>query len=216
MRERRLTGSLKVSDQAGRRNVGGLRYKRSQPEPDANAPPRGVRGRSHSPDWKQHMPSRTRTPGHPPTPSRVPLTAPPARDEPPGTPEPAAPAAAPAWSGLRLIAVPAGWPPYDCETHGAACPATAGNPEAGRQPPGSVPACVAPSAEAAATTTDAGDAAAASTTGAGGPAAPSLATAWPGQFARVLVEILAGFRPPKQLAPWTTERSRAQIDQLRC
>jgi hypothetical protein len=34
-----------------------------------------------------------------------------------------APPEPPAFSGLRLITVPAGWPPYDCETHGAACPA---------------------------------------------------------------------------------------------
>jgi hypothetical protein len=32
----------------------------------------------------------------------------------------------------------------------------------------------------------------------------------------VLVEILAGFRPAKQLASWTTERVRAQIDLLSC
>src|SRR4029077_5856970 len=28
----------------------------------------------------------------------------------------------PSLTGLRLVQVPAGWPPYDCETHGAACP----------------------------------------------------------------------------------------------
>jgi hypothetical protein len=32
----------------------------------------------------------------------------------------------------------------------------------------------------------------------------------------VLVEILAGFRPAKQLAPWATEQVRAQIDLLSC
>jgi Family of unknown function (DUF6459) len=46
---------------------------------------------------------------------------------------PAAPVGSSAWSGLRLVKVPAGWPPYDCENHGAACPAarspaTAGSP----------------------------------------------------------------------------------------
>ena len=45
---------------------------------------------------------------------------------------------------------------------------------------------------------------------------PGRAAAWPGQFGQVLVEILAGFRPAKQLAPWTTERVRAQIDLLSC
>ncbi|HEV2536893.1 MAG TPA: Rv3235 family protein, partial [Streptosporangiaceae bacterium] len=47
-------------------------------------------------------------------------------------------------------------------------------------------------------------------------AADGEATAWPRQFAQVLVEILAGFRPAKQLAPWATERVRAQIDLLSC
>src|SRR5208282_1575614 len=50
------------------------------------------------------MPSRTLTPDPPTAPGQRP------------PPEP------PASSGPRLIAVPAGWPPYDCETHGAACP----------------------------------------------------------------------------------------------
>src|SRR5207244_1537292 len=33
------------------------------------------------------------------------------------------PALAAAFGGLRLIEVPGGWPPYDCEVHGTACPA---------------------------------------------------------------------------------------------
>ena len=32
---------------------------------------------------------------------------------------------------------------------------------------------------------------------------------WPGQFAQVLAETLAGARPPRQLVPWTTERATA-------
>ena len=54
----------------------------------------------------------------------------------PGQPTPPAPAAS---SGLRLVTVPAGWPPYDCETHGAACPvareAAATNPHVSRPAP---------------------------------------------------------------------------------
>ena len=76
------------------------------------------------------MPSRTLTPGAPATPGqRTP-------------PEPPAPGqhAPPASSRLRLIVVPAGWPPYDCETHGAACPvareAAASNPDISSQAPG--------------------------------------------------------------------------------
>jgi hypothetical protein len=37
---------------------------------------------------------------------------------------------------------------------------------------------------------------------------------WPGQFAQVLAETLAGSRPHRQLAPWTTEQVRRQIRQL--
>jgi hypothetical protein len=38
--------------------------------------------------------------------------------------------------------------------------------------------------------------------------------AWPGQFAQVLVETLAGSRPPRQMTTWTTERARARIQRL--
>ena len=37
---------------------------------------------------------------------------------------------------------------------------------------------------------------------------------WPGQFAQVLAETLAGSRPAQQLNPWTTERARQRIRQL--
>src|SRR5438874_120061 len=33
------------------------------------------------------------------------------------------PGLAAAFGGVRLIEVPGGWPPYDCEVHGTACPA---------------------------------------------------------------------------------------------
>jgi Family of unknown function (DUF6459) len=37
---------------------------------------------------------------------------------------------------------------------------------------------------------------------------------WPGRFAQVLAETLAGSRPARQLAPWTTERARDHIQRL--
>lgn len=37
---------------------------------------------------------------------------------------------------------------------------------------------------------------------------------WPGQFAQAVAETLAGSRPLRQLAPWTTEQVRRQIRQL--
>jgi uncharacterized protein DUF6459 len=108
----------------------------------------------------------------------------------------------PPWAGLRLVAVPNGWPPYDCETHGAGCPAATPVPV--------------PRGEAAPRekTVPRGEAAPRRAAEPRGAAEPRLAAAWPGQFGQVLVEILAGFRPAKQLAPWTTEQVRAQIDLL--
>jgi hypothetical protein len=140
---------------------------------------------------------------------------------------------------LRLVAVPAGWPPYDCEAHGAACPAAVPDPPAngqgairqgairqgasgqgasgqgasGRDGTAVAPAIVPVRAAAPGTGGTAMPAGEATSRGA---AEPTLAAAWPGQFGQVLVEILAGFRPARQLAPWTTERVRSQIDLLSC
>ncbi len=136
------------------------------------------------------MPSSTLTPDPPTAPGQP---APPGPLTAPGQPAPPAPAAS---TGLRLVTVPAGWPPYDCETHGAACPvareAAATNPHVSRPAP--------------------------APTGAPGPTALSpaaaQATALPRQFAQVIVEILAGSRPLRQTVGWTTDRVRAQIADL--
>ena len=138
----------------------------------------------------------------------------------------------PPWAGLRLVAVPGGWPPYDCDAHGTACPAAAPQADGMAMPHGeAVPAMdAAPRGEGMPATGAAppretmprGKAAPLRETAPRSEAAPreaaepSLAAAWPGQFGQVLVEILAGFRPAKQLAPWTTERVRTQIDLLSC
>jgi hypothetical protein len=37
---------------------------------------------------------------------------------------------------------------------------------------------------------------------------------WPSRFAQVLVETLAGSRPPRQMVPWTTQRARSNIQRL--
>ena len=134
-----------------------------------------------------------------------PTAAPPAGAPLIGAPLTAAPltaAPAAAFGGLRLIAVPGGWPPYDCEVHGAGCPAAAEisvagpcadlDPEApgGAEPSG--PSLMVSAARAAEGTAD-------------------PAVAWSRQFAQVVAEILAGARSPRQLAPWTTERVRDRI-----
>lgn len=43
---------------------------------------------------------------------------------------------------------------------------------------------------------------------------PAAAPAWPSQFAQILAETLAGYRPQRQLVPWTTEHARTRISQL--
>jgi hypothetical protein len=165
------------------------------------------------------MPSRTRTPdlpavsgrGHPPATAEL-ARPPEAPDtETAGEAGGAGADAEPAWGGLRLVAVPDGWPPYDCETHGATCSVAAAE--------AAVPASAGTAASASTGTTVGTEAAeAGSAPGQNGEAGPAarLNAAWPRQFAQVLVEILAGFRPAKQLAPWATERVRAQIDLLSC
>jgi len=112
------------------------------------------------------------------------------------------PAGASAFGGLRLVEVPGGWPPYDCEVHGTACPAACevsvvspcadldpGAPR-GAEPPGPSLTFSAPRP-------------------AEGTADPAVA--WSRQFAQVVAEILAGARSPRQIAPWTTERVRDRI-----
>jgi hypothetical protein len=47
----------------------------------------------------------------------------------------------------------------------------------------------------------------------GGPPAPADG-AWPGRFAQVLVETLAGSRPPRQISTWASDRARARIQRL--
>ena len=106
------------------------------------------------------------------------------------------------WRSVQLISIPDGAPAYDCETHGAACPAArrpvdwvglAGEPApVGAAEPQSRPSGRAPAAQ--------------------GTAGPT--TAWPRQFAQVMVEILAGVRPQRQLDPLTTDRVRSQIRRL--
>jgi hypothetical protein len=127
------------------------------------------------------------------------------------TPDPQAGTPAGAWlapppeppgaaGGLRLIEVPGGWPPYDCEVHGAACAAA--------HEVTVTDSCAEPQPEPDA----AGPALA---LGSGRPAdRADPAIAWSRQFAQVIAEILGGARSPRQLAPLTTERVRDRISLL--
>ena len=146
------------------------------------------------------MPSTTLTPDPPATPSQ---RTPP---DPPATPSQRTPPESPASSELRLITVPAGWPPYDCETHGAACPvaraAALTKPHISHQapPPAGPPRPTAPPL--------------APDQSMAGQSSAGQATALPRKFAQVIVEILAGSRPLRQTVGWTTDRVRAQIGDL--
>ena len=153
------------------------------------------------------MPSRTLTPDPPD------LAGSPAQRIPPDLPDvpgQLVPAESPAFSELRLVTVPAGWPPYDCETHGAACPlaraAPTLEPHVSRAPEGA----------RAADTTTARTAVppGAAAQGATSQAAAREAVALSRQYAQAIVEILAGSRPLRQTIGWTTNRVRAQIGDL--
>jgi Family of unknown function (DUF6459) len=194
------------------------------------------------------MPPRTLTPAASPavpgpdTPTE-PSTPPRSVSDAPGSaaataadvPGPAAADVSAAWSRLRLIKVPADWPPYDCETHGAACPAArsvaTANSRAGDQAteiaranqPGRATDTAsgddAPWADVEARTDPAvrsGAAARADAAGRGIAVGRGADTnhdaAWAARFAQVIVEVLAGSRSPRQLVPWTTEPVRAQVD----
>jgi Family of unknown function (DUF6459) len=121
------------------------------------------------------------------------------------------------WGSVRLVEIPDAAPPYDCETHGAVCRAALANEKArgcglaaaeeARRAPAWTPAATAGAGAGDAGTGDAGTGSAA----AGGAAA---AGAWARQFAQVMVEILAGVRPARQVVPLATDRVRAQIRHL--
>ena len=108
-------------------------------------------------------------------------------------------------AGVRLHTVPDSAPPYDDELaipNASAGPAAGpGRAAASTRQPG--PAAGAPPAGTAASQPPAPDQPA-------GHGEPAL----PGQFARVLVETLAGTRPPRQLTSWTTERARSRIQRM--
>jgi hypothetical protein len=115
-------------------------------------------------------------------------------------------------ASVRLVEIPDAAPPYDCEIHGAGCPAArdqagaadlatvAEVPSAAAVPTAAVPTAAVPTALA--------PTALAPTAGAG------AAGTWPRQFAQVMVEILAGVRPARQIHALATDRVRAQIRHL--
>lgn len=102
---------------------------------------------------------------------------------------------------IRMLPVPDSAPPYDDEQGGpgpAAGPVPPGRPVSPGRP--ALPGRPAPLGRQPARRPPAQ-----------GPAAPP---GWPSQFAQFLAETLAGSRPQRQIAPWTTERARRHIQRL--
>jgi UDP:flavonoid glycosyltransferase YjiC (YdhE family) len=113
---------------------------------------------------------------------------------------------------LRLVKVPDAAPPYDCPTHGAGCPAMAaasapGMTSVSASAPGMT--SVSASAPGAASAPAPAHRAASAPAPVAGPAG-----ALPWQFAQVMVEIMAGLRPQKQIIGLTTDHAREQARRL--
>ena len=120
--------------------------------------------------------------------------------QPTGPGQPAGPRPLPDPAAVRLCLIPDSAPPYDAEAAPRSGPAAAhGSPHATGPGPASaaglrrLPVPPGPS---------------------GSPGSPAPGQGWPGQFAQVLAETLAGSRSPRQLVPWTTQRARERIQRL--
>jgi hypothetical protein len=124
---------------------------------------------------------------------------------------------APPLINLHLVTVPDAAPPYDSQIHGAWCsPRVADRtvPDAVDRPAAERPAALAQAAvlaqAAAAADSARADPAGADPTAAD-MAAADMADAWLRRLAVVIVEVLAGVRPDRQLVPLATDRVRARI-----
>jgi hypothetical protein len=102
-------------------------------------------------------------------------------------------------SSPRLVKVPSTAPPYDCQVHGARCPAdlVPGTEEAPAAPVLPVAAVLPVPAVVPVLA-----------------AAPDPVGARPRQLAVVIVEVLAGVRPDRQLVCLATDRVRARVGNL--
>jgi len=126
---------------------------------------------------------------------------------------------------LHLVTVPDAAPPYDCPIHGARCspraagrtvpdavdrtaaerPAALAQPTVAERPAALAQPTVAERPAVLAQPTVAVDSAGAD------PAGADPAAAWLRRLAVVIVEVLAGVRPDRQLVPLATDRVRARV-----
>ena len=130
---------------------------------------------------------------------------------PSASPSARAPAPAPAFGGLRLVEVPGGWPPYDCEVPRHRVPGGARGIRAEPVCPpglGSTSRCRASRSFSHVQRGPPGR------RGGGSRRRADPVVAWSRQFAQVIAEILAGAPVAETLAPWTTEPVRDRISLL--
>jgi Family of unknown function (DUF6459) len=114
---------------------------------------------------------------------------------------------------LHLVKVPDAAPPYDCQVHGARCPARSAEAGAGGEAAEGLPPAEGPPSAEGVPTAEAGPTARPTLADEAAPYAAGAdpATAWPRQLALVIVEVLAGARPDRQLVPMATDRVRARV-----
>ena len=122
---------------------------------------------------------------------------------------------------VRRLVVPDSAPPYDDELRVISRPGHVPQGAGPPQSPGLAAAGTAQAGKSQAGKSQAGKAhtgesqSGAAQTGAAAPGEDQASAAcWPGQFAQVLAETLAGSRPPRQITPWTTEQARRHIREL--
>jgi hypothetical protein len=113
-------------------------------------------------------------------------------------------------SSLRLVKVPPTAPPYDCQVHGARCPAGADVVPGVEETPAVPVVSAVPAVSAGAVSRRSARPAR--------PARPAAeedpAAARPRLLAVVIVEVLAGVRPDRQLVCMATDRVRARVGNL--
>jgi hypothetical protein len=129
-------------------------------------------------------------------------------------------------AAVRLCLVPDSAPPYDDEVSVVEPPGRGeGTADSARSAAGATVTPDTGTPGTAATATAAATAAAPAprrpATGGpptGGPgtggSAAGAPSGWQSRFAQVLAETLAGSRPPRQIAPWTTQQAREHIQRL--
>jgi len=114
-------------------------------------------------------------------------------------------------SAIRLVMVPDTGPPFDGDPLAAAAVADAAKAFGWRRVTQGIEAGFGDLAAAGESAEGGANAWSQTKRQAGMAGPPQAAGEWPGQFARLLAEALAGARPMRQVLPWTSERARVHL-----